>query len=1180
MRRHRTLNLSLTLALLTLVCLVPTAAAAPPAGLNTGAGPWQWINPTVQGATISGVSFIDASTGWGVGLDGTILKTTNGGDTWSAQKSGTMANLSSVKFKDANNGWAVGADGITQAGIILHTTDGGATWSTQTAPTNAALESVYFINTLKGIAVGNGVAFYTVNGGATWSAGSGVNGSEYLASVQMLDASNAWAVGSQGAIYWTTNGGANWNKYPNWVIQINVTNGGSGYTSVPAVAITGGGGTGATATAVLTGDVVTGITLTNRGSGYTSTPAVAITGGGGTGATATATLSAGSDLRALHMIDANNGFAVSSNPGGGKIFRFADHGGGSVWEASTSNVSTALWGVTVTNGNVLGAGDDGKIMKYASANLGTDSLETIAAGLADVGSGTTSRLMAITAATISTVYAAGDGGAITRSDVSGDSWTLKAGGDAYNMMGASFISADEGWVAGANGAVFHTTDGGTSWSPANSGLPADVDTNSLQFIDGTNGFLTGCQGAGSPCSGAGVAYKYIGSSWTAMTVPGGTATLSSIHMSNPANGWAVGPGGVTLRTSDGSTWAAAGTGMPATVDLNGVDTTDAGTNAWAVGCQLTGSACTEGVLYKYSGGAWSKATLAAPPSFMNAVDMVDANTGYAVGNSGKGYKTTDGGATWSVMTTGTSKLLASISFAPGNTDVGFAAGEYGRIIHTIDGGATWSAEDLGTNISMFAVSTISARKAFVSGGNSAVLKSLRPYYFTWYDNVYGANWVLTANPKDAATDLWFDLFIGGAKRNMTPLTGGACGAGCSPGQIPAGRSQAVRYTGLMGGPVNAASMTSDKGIVSQRIIWPVGGSSMEEVLGTDIEKLSDHFYWTWYDQASGGYSNWILVSNPNPFTVYYKIKKAGVDMQALATIPPGGNSTPQFAGKIGGPIEVQAWTTSGMTAPAYVMASQRVLSNGGAAFNEVPGIPARELSSDYLWTWYDASPGARDWILIANPAGDAATSIWYKVFIGNDPAPKTGGTVQPGVACKGPIADNLNSTPEFPVYGEGPVEVKTYSDVGCTVPADSIASQRITWSGGLSFEEVPGYARTALSSDYHWTWYDQQSPGMNNWVLVANPSATDTVKVEIWMNGNQMCEDDNCIDNPNTWTIAPGGRVTPRFGSFIGGPVEVRAYIDTGVFNGSGGLDNRPVMTSQRVLYNGYFNEVLGMVLN
>ncbi|MBI4848707.1 MAG: fibronectin type III domain-containing protein [Nitrospirae bacterium] len=73
--------------------------------------------------------------------------------------------------------------------------------------------------------------------------------------------------------------------------SITVDNPGSGYTGVIGVAITGGGGRGATAEATTDPDTgaITDITLTSVGSGYTSLPTVIITGSG-TGATATAVL--------------------------------------------------------------------------------------------------------------------------------------------------------------------------------------------------------------------------------------------------------------------------------------------------------------------------------------------------------------------------------------------------------------------------------------------------------------------------------------------------------------------------------------------------------------------------------------------------------------------------------------------------------------------------------------------------------------------------------------------------------------------------------------------------------------------------------------------------------------------------------------------------------------------------
>jgi predicted secreted hydrolase len=69
---------------------------------------------------------------------------------------------------------------------------------------------------------------------------------------------------------------------------VDVTDGGSGYTSAPLVLVTGGGGIGALAAAVVDGGRVTAVLLVSPGIGYTSTPTVTLVGGGGTGAAASA----------------------------------------------------------------------------------------------------------------------------------------------------------------------------------------------------------------------------------------------------------------------------------------------------------------------------------------------------------------------------------------------------------------------------------------------------------------------------------------------------------------------------------------------------------------------------------------------------------------------------------------------------------------------------------------------------------------------------------------------------------------------------------------------------------------------------------------------------------------------------------------------------------------------------
>jgi len=73
------------------------------------------------------------------------------------------------------------------------------------------------------------------------------------------------------------------------IAKIDVSNGGSGYTSAPVVSFTGGVGSGAAAKAIVSGGAVVAVLVTNPGSGYTGDPTVVFTGGGGSSAAATVT---------------------------------------------------------------------------------------------------------------------------------------------------------------------------------------------------------------------------------------------------------------------------------------------------------------------------------------------------------------------------------------------------------------------------------------------------------------------------------------------------------------------------------------------------------------------------------------------------------------------------------------------------------------------------------------------------------------------------------------------------------------------------------------------------------------------------------------------------------------------------------------------------------------------------
>lgn len=161
------------------------------------------------------VFFINSSIGWIAGEDNTILKTTNGGTDWIFLQGVFPKSVRSIYFTDENNGCAAGIDydGGSYFGVIIRTTDGGASWTAQYS--GYWLLSIYFTDSGTGWAAGAGIILKTTDGGTSWN--QQITGTSYqLYSVHFSDSSFGWAAGfdgntSSGIILNTSDGGINWN---------------------------------------------------------------------------------------------------------------------------------------------------------------------------------------------------------------------------------------------------------------------------------------------------------------------------------------------------------------------------------------------------------------------------------------------------------------------------------------------------------------------------------------------------------------------------------------------------------------------------------------------------------------------------------------------------------------------------------------------------------------------------------------------------------------------------------------------------------------------------------------------------------------------------------------------------------------------------------------------------------
>jgi len=527
--------------------------------------------PSTQGQPLNDISFAGGA-GYAVGSFGTVLRTTDGGNTWAGLAAGLYADLAHVDAVSASTVVVAGScvlrrsdDGgqtwvrlpwtgsesacpnpiaaidfptpnagylLLSGGTILRTIDGGRTWGRATAPP-AAVSAIAFSSATVGFAAGAGI-FRTTDGGATWSPVDPA--ATDVAAISIADPADVVAVNTPGSpIYSSSDGGMTWSSIsPTGTIGENTAKLACASAANCLLATVGGHllhtGNGGHSFGVVG---PTGLTLLSAAFaspsqaaavGNEGIPAVSSDGG------AMFTAVGGRLAAGFHRLRVSSATVATLAGPAGELALSAD--GGRTWAALLTPSAAAILDtsfVSALTGFALDS--NGSLLRTDTGGTSWQTLPGVPGATA---------LLALDGQHI---VLAGPNGAELSTD-GGQTFLASVGSELGSL--SDLARAGRTVLAWGTSGTFSSTNGGAAFRRL--ALPALEHVRQLDFLSALAGYLLATDGR--------VFFTADGGAHWRESVALGHAGIASIAFSSPSSGWAAestsdGTVGAVLRTEDG-----------------------------------------------------------------------------------------------------------------------------------------------------------------------------------------------------------------------------------------------------------------------------------------------------------------------------------------------------------------------------------------------------------------------------------------------------------------------------------------------------------------------------------------------------------------------------------------------------------------------------------------------------